>query len=107
MYFLIQSNVSKSEGALAAKIVTLMIVFFISGDFISYYIKFSNLSKSSDKILNKCDNLRNEHGNSINYDIIKIMDDYNCALIQSPPIPSLIYKLKLHKLNEAWREHRK
>ena len=94
MYFFIQLNISRSESALAAKIVTLMIVFFISGDFISYYKKFSNLSKSSDKILSKCDNLRNEHGNSINYDIIKIMDDYNCALIQSPPIPSIVYKLK-------------
>lgn len=107
MYFLIQSNVSKSESALAAKVITLMIVFFVSGDFSSHYRKFSNLSKLSDKILSKCDNLHNEKGNSLDYEVIRVMDDYNCALIQSPPIPTFVYKLKLSKLNEAWRDHRK
>lgn len=106
MYFLIQSNISQTAGQLSAKIITMMIVFFVAGDFVLYCLKFSELSKTSENVLVKCDKLRN--GQDINIqDVISIMDDYNCALIKSPPIPDFIYKMKLNTLNEAWRNHRK
>ncbi|MDP2754374.1 MAG: nucleotidyltransferase [Nitrospirota bacterium] len=106
MYFLIQSNISQTNSQLSAKIVTLMIVFFIAGDFASHYISYSGLSKISEVILNKCDKLRNDQAIDIN-DIIRAMNDYNCALIKSPPIPDFIYKRDQDKLNKAWRAHRK
>ncbi|TAL78667.1 MAG: hypothetical protein EPN88_02095 [Bacteroidetes bacterium] len=106
MYFLIQSNISQTNSQLSAKIVTLMIVFFIAGDFASHYLSYSGLSKVSEVILNKCDKLRNDQAIDIN-DIIRAMNDYDCALIKSPPIPDLLYTINRDKLNRAWRSHRR
>lgn len=105
MYSLIQLNISQTNSQLSAKIVTLMIVFFIAGDFASHYLSYSGLSKNCEVILNKCDRLRNDQSVDIN-DMIGVMNDYNCALIKSPPIPDFIYKRDQDKLNKAWRSHR-
>lgn len=106
MYFLIQIGISQTASQLTAKTITIMIVFFVAGDFASYYFKFSDLSKTSEKLLIKCDKLRNGRDITIQ-DVVSIMDDYNCALIKSPPIQDFIYRMKLNTLNEAWRNHRK
>lgn len=103
LYALINLKVGQEIAVVVAKWAALVMVFLVSGDFAYLCRRYYCLSIASKEILNKSDvSIRNEDISV--EDAMKLMDDYNCVLIQSPPIPGLIYKNMLKSLNEAWRK---
>ncbi len=103
LYALLNLNVNQGIVVIIAKCVALVMVSLASGDFAYLWRRYSCLSFATKEILNKCDILKKEKNIAIEV-TMKIMDDYNCAVIQSPPISGIIYKNMLKSLNEAWRK---
>jgi hypothetical protein len=59
------------------------------------------LSTESENIFNKSSILKGKSKVSLE-EIIDVINDYNCALMQSPPIPGIIYEKMKKSLNKAW-----
>lgn len=105
LYISFQMNFVSEIRGLISKVIAIMLIFFVTGDLSRLFFKFRKLSEVSEKVSNRCDKLRDDR-NADRYDIFAAMDDYNCALIQAPPIPEFIYKKNRDALNDAWRRHR-
>ncbi len=103
LYALINLGVEQETAVVVAKWAALVTVFLVSGDFAYLCRRYYCLSVASKEILNKSDALMRNESISIE-DAMKLADDYNCAVIQSAPIPGVIYKNMLKSLNEAWRK---
>ena len=65
--------------------------------------KYADLSLSAKEIFTKCVKMR-EDNNLREKDILQIVEDYNIALLQNPPIPRRFYKKYKDDLNKIYRE---
>ena len=101
IYFLFNMGIDQIKGKLFAKCMSLVIVFLISGDLIFLWRRYMCLSTESENIFNKSSILKGKSKVSLE-EIIDVINDYNCALMQSPPIPGIIYEKMKKSLYKAW-----
>lgn len=104
LYTLPNLNIAQGTAVIVAKCVALVAVFLTSNDFAYLWRRYSCLSYTTKEILSRCAVLRKDKNCAIET-VMTVMDDYNCAVMQSPPIPGIIYKSMLKSLNEAWRKN--
>lgn len=105
LYLLIFSNLSREIDELIAKSIAVLMIYFVSGDTASLWRRYSCLFSSCGQIERKSDALRRSERITVE-EVMKVMDDYNCAVIQTPPIPGIIYELNKNRLNEAWKNEK-
>ena len=86
-----------------AKSASTVIAFLISGDFLLLIKKYSDLSSTAKEIFTKCVKMR-EDNNLKEKNILQIVEDYNIALLQNPPIPRRFYGKYKDELNKVYRE---
>lgn len=94
-----QANLLSTVAKSAATVIALL----ISGDFLLLIKKYSNLSSSAKEIFTKCVKMRDDN-NLREKDILQIVEDYNIALLQNPPIPRRFYREYKDELNKIYRE---
>ena len=103
LYTLLTLSVNYGIAVIVAKWAALVMVFLASGDFAYLCRRYYCLSVASKEVLSKSEAFMNGESISLE-DAMKMADDYNCAVTQSPTIPGFIYKKMLKSLNEAWRK---
>ena len=103
LYMLISLPVGHEISSVVAKWAALVMSFLAAGDFAYLFRRYFCLSLASKDVLSKSDTLTKNENISAE-DAMELADEYNCAVIQSPPIPGIIYKYMLKALNEAWRK---
>lgn len=101
--FVVDSLKQISLISIIAKSVAIVIAFLISGDFWLLIKKYSDVGSSAKEIFAKCVKMR-EDSNLEEKDILQIVEDYNIALLQNPPIPRSFYKKYKDELNNVYRE---
>lgn len=90
-------------GDLYSRVFVTTAVFFSTGDFCWIALQFFRLHSSCHTILTRAGKMNDE--NDIRpEDAYRLMQDYNCALIQALPIPEFFYGKRIGKLNRAWRQ---
>ncbi|MFA5143286.1 MAG: hypothetical protein WC522_03845 [Candidatus Omnitrophota bacterium] len=103
LYMLLSIPVGHEISLVVAKWAALVMSFLAAGDFSYLFRRSFCLSIASKNVLSKSD-VFIKNGNISAEDAMELADEYNCAVIQSPPIPGAIYKYMLKSLNEAWRK---
>ena len=93
-----------SEGLnLVAKSIAVFIGFLISGDFAILAKKYGDLRSETRHIYQRCAQLREDTHPSPEV-VRAVIEDYNIALVQCPPIPSWLYARYRDQLNEIYRD---
>lgn len=87
----------------AAKSVAVFISFLISGDFAILAKKYGDLREKANYVFQQCANLR-EDVRATNEAVRGLIEDYNIALTQCPPIPSWLYARYQDQLNSIYRD---
>lgn len=85
-----------------SKSAAIIVACFISGDFALLIKKYADLKSISKDVFNQSAKLRNDNSLSTSQ-IFFVVEDYNVALIQSPPIPTTVYSKFKDALNEIYR----
>ncbi len=99
---LVQTGASLSTLETTSKAVVASMVFWVTGDLAAMAWQFKILAQTSERIQTQCANLLLKSEN-INDATHTIVGEYNCAVVQAPPIPEWIYKWRKNVLNEAWK----
>jgi lysylphosphatidylglycerol synthetase-like protein (DUF2156 family) len=101
-------NNSNQENLLSifSKSVAIVIAFLISGDFFLLMKKYSDFRTAAKETFDKCVKMR-DTADLKEKDILQTVEDYNIAIIQSPPIPSRFYLKYKDELNKIYRESHK
>jgi hypothetical protein len=86
-----------------AKSAALMIAFLISGDLLLLWKKYRDLADQTLQIFRQGGSLRTL-GDLREHQIMPIIEDYDIALNQGPPIPQRLYKKYVDELNRIYRE---
>lgn len=94
-----------SDNNSAIKFAVITMAFWATGDIASMACRFFGLSKTTERILDRC-NMALKHNADDRDDAFKLFTEYNCAVVQAPPIPSVIYECQRNNLNEAWRNRK-
>lgn len=105
LYVLFNLPISYEISLIVAKWTALVMAFLAAGDFAFLWCRYYYLSVASKDVLSKSDVLM-KNNNISTEDAMKLAGDYNCAVIQSPPISGIIYQCMLTALNDAWRKRR-
>lgn len=100
---LVQIGLERTAIESVAKAVVLSMAFWAVGDLASMALQFHSLSRSAEGAVDRCSFLLAQASTSGDQ-AQALVGEYNCAVIQAPPIPSLIYKWRRDILNEAWRQ---
>ncbi len=85
-----------------SKAAAIVVAFLISGDFTLLIKKYADLQSVAESTFNQCVKLRNDSTLS-NSQIFFVVEDYNVVLVQSPPIPSIVYNKYKDELNKVYR----
>jgi hypothetical protein len=87
---------------LLAQVVTVVVLSLITSGFYSWYHLFRERSaqiRDLDKEF--------EHLKTTEYtleDVLRIVHEYDCLLMDTPPVPDFIYRLHRDELNKLWKE---
>lgn len=101
----VQAGIPRSALEAAAKIVVISMTFWAAGDLASMALRFGSLARASERVLDRCPNLLAQK-DDVQDEAHIIIGEYNCAVIQAPSIPTVIYRWRQDTLNEAWRNRR-
>ncbi|MBI4428209.1 MAG: hypothetical protein HY562_03735 [Ignavibacteriales bacterium] len=103
--FLILSLVNLDADAVVLKTFTMVTVPFLSfwatGDLTYMALRFRELRKECSLILDKCEELDKAKRHDLT-EILLLVDDYNCSLASSLPLPTRFYEADKADLNELW-----
>ncbi|MEK6776177.1 MAG: hypothetical protein AABY87_04750 [bacterium] len=105
LIFVLKTELSQSNLDAAAKIAVISMAFWATGDLASTALRFNSLANASEKILDQCGYFLTQAGDCRD-EAHATAAEYNCAVIQTPPIPAFIYKWRQNILNEAWRNRK-
>lgn len=89
----------------AARAVLVGMTFWLTGDLANMALQFQSLAKTAGRIQSQCSALLSK-GGDIKDAVHIAAAEYNCALVQAPPIPEPIYKWRQAALNEAWSKRK-
>jgi hypothetical protein len=103
--FLILSLVNLQFDADILKTFTMVTVpvlsFWATGDLTYMMLRFRDLQKDCSLVLDKCEELERTK----RYDqteVLQLVDEYNCSLAASLPLPTRFYEANKAQLNELW-----
>ena len=100
-------SVSTTALQVAAKIVIASMAFCAAGDIATMAFQFKSLADACDKIVADAEGaLLRPHAlnaDSETQSALIIFAEYNCAVVQAPPIPASVYRRRQRTLNDAWR----
>jgi hypothetical protein len=85
-----------------SKSAAIIVAFLISGDFALLIKKYIDLQSVAKSAFDRCSKLRDESTLNTSQ-VFYVVEDYNVVLIQSPPIPSLVYNRYKDDLNKVYR----
>jgi hypothetical protein len=103
LLFVTTSALNIQNKEIIARILITLAVFFSAGDFFWIAIQFHRLHSACESIFARGDKMRNDKDLQPE-EVYQLMQDYNCALIQAPPIPDWIYGSWIGRLNASWRQ---
>lgn len=102
LYFSL-TNATPTNGLLSlARSAVSIMPFILAGNTLLLRKKYSDLYNTSNETFRLCARLRCCN-NLQSHDILRVVEDYHLALIQSPPIPLKIYLKYRDALNEAYK----
>jgi putative Mn2+ efflux pump MntP len=99
----LQLNLSQQISALAAQVITSTILFWLSIDIANMAWKYFKLSQIAEKVSDHGSHLLEQPTDPSKSSALILLNEYNCEVIQAPPIPSFMYKRYQGRLNQAWR----
>lgn len=86
-----------------AKGVLVGITFWITEDFLEMALKYRRLGASCERVLQECSRLLDEQSPSVE-DAYFVLQEYDSAFANTPPLPSSIYARRSQRLAEIWHE---
>lgn len=86
-----------------AKGVLVGVTFWITEDFLEMALKYRGLGAACDRVLQECSRLLDQQSPS-SEDAYFILQEYDSAFANTPPLPSSIYGRRRQRLAEIWRE---
>lgn len=97
------SGVSGPTLELIAQSAVIFMAFWASGDALDVALRFSDLARTTGVILSRCQEaLASGRADEKGLALV-LLGEYNCAVLEAPPIPNAIYRFRQEKLNYAWR----
>jgi hypothetical protein len=103
--FLVLSSIQIYVDPALLKTLALVSVPFLSfwatGDLAHMTLRFRALQKECSSILDRCEELERAHRYH-STDILLLMDEYNCSLAASLPLPSRFYEASKAELDQMW-----
>jgi len=97
------SCIDSGNKEIVSRMLITATAFFSVGDFSWIALQFYRLYLVADRTLTKSEKMASDPRLDI-IDVFRLMQDYNCSLIQTPPIPDLCIRLWGDKLNRSWRQ---
>lgn len=98
----IQTHANPAALEIVAKSVIASMAFWVTGDLVTMALQYSGLATAASRVQTQCAHLLSkaeQHADEVH----PLTAEYNCAVIQAPPIPEWIYRWRQHVLNQAWR----
>jgi len=86
-----------------AEVIALVLALFVAGDFASVSNKYADLSRSCERVFRRTARLA-RRDNFGERDVLLTSEDYSIALVQGPPIPSFLYRIRKDSLNQAYHK---
>jgi len=80
--------------------------FLLGGDIFMYRLKYKSLAEKASDVYKRCsrfEGMKDTDPYDALYDVMNVVEDYNSALINSPPIPFKLYQKYNNELNKAYR----
>ena len=75
--------------------------FWATGDLIYMALRFRTLRSDCSSILDKCEDLERTNRHDLP-EILQMVDEYNCSLASSLPLPTRFYEANKANLNKMW-----
>lgn len=85
-----------------ARLVSIAVVFFSAGEFASLGRSFSTLAKTAGAVTSECSRLRERRRLITDVDALLVMDEYDCALANTAPLPSKLHRRHKERLSKNW-----
>lgn len=101
----VQAGTFQQNLDMVSKAVVASMVFWVTGDLMTMALQFYSLAKTAGRVQTQCAHLLSK-STGIKDEAHTIAGEYNCSLVQAPPIPDWIYKWRQDILNEAWKNRR-
>lgn len=86
-----------------AKGVLVGITFWMTEDFLEMALRYRRLGLSCERVLQECSRLL-EQQNPCGEDAYFVLQEYDSAFANTPPLPASIYARRSQRLAEIWRE---
>jgi len=103
LFLLIELGLTRSKLEIAAKVVLIGVTFWMTEDLVDMAVRYRALSSSCEGILQECSRLLDQLEPDAE-DAIVLLHDYDAAVANAPPLPSLIYRNRNARLSLIWRE---
>lgn len=98
----IQTHANPAALEIVAKAVIASMAFWVTGDLVTMALQYSGLATAASRVQTQCAHLLSKVEHRAD-EVHPLTAEYNCAVIQAPPIPEWIYRWRQHVLNQAWR----
>ncbi len=88
--------------SIVTKSVATLIALLVSSDIFLLWKKYHDLKMAASNTVSRCSKMRKDSSVTAQ-EIMQVVEDYNIALLKSPPIPGNLYAQHKEALNEAYR----
>lgn len=98
----IQTQANQVALEIVAKAVVASMAFWVTGDLATMALQYAGLATAASRVQTQCAHLLSkaeQHADEVH----PLVAEYNCAVIQAPPISEWIYRWRQDVLNQAWR----
>jgi hypothetical protein len=86
---------------LLARVITVVVLSYVTSGFYSWYRLFRERSAQIRDLDKEFEYLKNT-GYTLE-DVLRIVHEYDCLLMDTPPVPDFIYTLHRDELNKLWK----
>ena len=106
LFVTLQMSLSQQAATFIAQVITSTILFWLSTDIATMAWKYFKLSQIAEKISRHGSSLLEQTIDPSESSALILLNEYNCSVVEAPPIPSLIYKQYQDRLNTAWNSRK-
>ncbi len=103
LVWMAMSDAPRSTLEIIARSAVVFMAFWASGDMVDMAFRFHDLSTATDGVLSRCQEALTSNKADETGLALVLLGEYNCAVLEAPPIPNMIYRLRQQQLNYAWR----
>lgn len=100
---LVMTNPPGTTLDLASKIAVLAVAFWATDDWIMMAIRLFVCAQDCDRVLDRCSDLLEIREDATERDVCITLMEYHAAVSDAGPLPSVVYKMRRKRLDEAWR----